>query len=250
MASEQDKKTGNAGNDVTSTGGKTGGATPSTTAPQNSAAAGSTSRSSGSTGQTGAAAVSAREKSEGGVQATVKNLYNKAKESAVGQTASDVVGQAKDKAVDALDERKTTVATGLTSVADSLRQVGQNLHTSPEHNQIADATAKYSDTLAKQIEKFSGYLENKDVREMLTDLERFARRNPAIFLGGAFALGLLAARFLKSSNRNQALMRRSSLGEGDFGERNISESSNRAKRDIGGGSTETTDMDAVTRPTR
>ena len=34
---------------------------------------------------------------------------------------------------------------------------------------------------------------------MLSDVKDFARKNPAIFLGGAFAMGIVAARFLKSS---------------------------------------------------
>jgi hypothetical protein len=34
---------------------------------------------------------------------------------------------------------------------------------------------------------------------MARDLEGFARRNPALFFGAAFGLGLLAARFLKST---------------------------------------------------
>ena len=32
----------------------------------------------------------------------------------------------------------------------------------------------------------------------MSDAENWARRNPALVLGGAFALGLLASRFLKS----------------------------------------------------
>jgi len=43
---------------------------------------------------------------------------------------------------------------------------------------------------------------------LMRDVEHFAHKNPAVFLGGAFALGILAARFLKSGNPNQALMRR------------------------------------------
>ena len=39
---------------------------------------------------------------------------------------------------------------------------------------------------------------------MVTQVEQYARRQPAIFLGGAFALGLLGARFLKSSNPQTA----------------------------------------------
>ncbi len=73
---------------------------------------------------------------------------------------------------------------------------------------IAGTTAKYSESVASQVEQFSRYLEKKDLRDVANDVERFARRNPAVFLGGAFALGLLAARFLKSANPNQALIRR------------------------------------------
>jgi hypothetical protein len=34
---------------------------------------------------------------------------------------------------------------------------------------------------------------------MVRNVEDFARRQPALFIGGAFMLGLLGARFLKSS---------------------------------------------------
>jgi len=59
--------------------------------------------------------------------------------------------------------------------------------------------ADYVDQAAGQIERFAGYLENRSVDELMYDAERFARRQPAMFLGGAFVLGVLAARFLKSS---------------------------------------------------
>jgi len=69
-------------------------------------------------------------------------------------------------------------------------------------------TTQYTETLSQQVEKLSGYLERQDLSGLMSDVERFARRNPAIFLGGAFALGILAARFLKSSTPapNRALV--------------------------------------------
>jgi hypothetical protein len=57
----------------------------------------------------------------------------------------------------------------------------------------------YVDKIAEQTERFAGYLHNNGPREMFTQLERFARRDPTLFLGSAFTLGLVAARFLKSS---------------------------------------------------
>jgi hypothetical protein len=45
----------------------------------------------------------------------------------------------------------------------------------------------------------TSYLERTSIREMLDDGAQLARREPAIVLGGAFALGFLAARFLRST---------------------------------------------------
>jgi hypothetical protein len=53
------------------------------------------------------------------------------------------------------------------------------------------------------MERFTNRLKETDVGELFDDAQQFARRNPAMFIGSAFALGLVAARFLKSSgNRN------------------------------------------------
>ena len=41
-----------------------------------------------------------------------------------------------------------------------------------------------------------------DVRDMVRDLQEFGRRQPALLLAGSFAVGVVAARFLKSSARS------------------------------------------------
>jgi hypothetical protein len=135
----------------------------------------------------------------------IKDVLSQAKES-TGQVASQAYGIAAKKATSAIDEQKANLAQGLTSVADNIRQLGANK--TGQDNPIAGIAAKYSDSVAGQVEQIGRYLDGKDLRQMATDVEKFARRNPAVFLGGAFALGLLAARFLKSGNPNQALMRR------------------------------------------
>lgn len=129
---------------------------------------------------------------------TAKGLYDQAK-----STAGQAFGVATKRATEVLDEQKGTVAGGLTTVADSIKQVGENLNTAEEPNKITETAAKYTNSLAEQIENISGYFERKDVREMARDVENFARRYPAYFIGGAVALGFLAARFLKSSNPKQ-----------------------------------------------
>lgn len=137
-----------------------------------------------------------KESGESSSTGAIKEFYDKAKQSA---------GQVTEKATEKLDEKKTVVTEGLAGVADSIRQVGENLRETNggEENPIAQFTGKYGDALANQVEQVSEYFDRKNVREIVRDVESFARRNPAIFIGGAFALGILAARFLKSSSPKQ-----------------------------------------------
>jgi hypothetical protein len=143
----------------------------------------SPSRSSSGDGRTGAAT------------ATARSLYDQAKETA-GQAYEAVT----DKAATKLDEQKSTLSGGLSTVADSVRQVSTNLGSSKTDSGLAEAAAKYTNTAAQKLEDVAGYFETRGVRDMARDLEGFARRNPAVFFGAAFGLGLLAARFLKSSS--------------------------------------------------
>jgi hypothetical protein len=130
----------------------------------------------------------------GAATATARSLYDQAKETA-GQAYEAVT----DTAATKLDEQKSTLSGGLSTVADSVRQVSQNLGSSKTDSGLAEAAAKYTNTAAQKLEDVAGYFETRGVRDMARDLEGFARRNPAVFFGAAFGLGLLAARFLKSS---------------------------------------------------
>ncbi|MBS1795578.1 MAG: hypothetical protein JSS81_17110 [Acidobacteria bacterium] len=114
------------------------------------------------------------------------------------QTGTEILGQVREKATGLIDEQKTNLTSGLSSVADSLRKVGDELRGDDE-NKIGQMTAQYGEQLAKGIEKITDYFENADLRDIKRDVEGFARRQPALFIGGAFVLGLLAARFLKTS---------------------------------------------------
>lgn len=157
-------------------------------------------------GQTNTGAASAAkspgEKSNTESGDSVKETFNKAKDAA-GQAATEVVGQAKEKASSLIGEQKSHLAAGIGTVADSIRQIGENLQhetADGEKNQVAAFAGKYGDSLAERVERISHYMEGKDLGELASDAEQFARRNPTLFVGGAFALGILAARFLKSSD--------------------------------------------------
>lgn len=53
---------------------------------------------------------------------------------------------------------------------------------------------------ADQLERFANRIKDQNVGDLARQAQDLARRRPALFIGSAFALGLLGARFLKSSN--------------------------------------------------
>jgi len=58
--------------------------------------------------------------------------------------------------------------------------------------------SNFADTAAEQADRLAAYLRETDARQMLNAVEDAARRQPLLFLGGAFVLGVAAARLLKA----------------------------------------------------
>lgn len=141
----------------------------------------------------------------GGEIPGASDIYKQAKE-----TAGQAYGKVTEQAASQIVTQKDNLAHGLANIAGSVRQFGESLREGEKETPIASLTAKYGDSLASQVEQVSNYLEKKDLRDLVKDLEVFARRNPAVFIGGAFALGIAAARFLKSGGSNQSSSRRMS----------------------------------------
>jgi len=112
----------------------------------------------------------------------------------VQQTASDLKDQVTEQATGKIEEQKTAASGSLSTVAHAVRQTADQLE---ENDQ--EAIARYVHRAAAQVENVADYIGRRDLRGLLQDTEQFARREPALFLGSAFTLGLFAARFLKSS---------------------------------------------------
>lgn len=111
---------------------------------------------------------------------------------------SQLAGQAQEKVKSALEGQKGKRLEELSGIADAVRQTGQTLR-----DQQKEGIAHYAERAADQIERVVDYVDARDVGELLNDAERFARRHPEAFIGGAFMLGLMAGRFLKSSRDRQ-----------------------------------------------
>ena len=109
-----------------------------------------------------------------------------------------LMDKVRNGATSQLSSQKTRATDGIGTVAQAVRQTSQQLRT-----QQHDTIANYIDQAANQLEQFSTRLRDKDIGELVRDAQQFARRRPAVFIGSAFAIGLLGARFLKSSRDRQ-----------------------------------------------
>jgi hypothetical protein len=114
------------------------------------------------------------------------------------QMATGLMDQVKDQATTQAQDKKQTLVSGLHSVADAFREMSDGLN-QRDNGPVAQYAAQLGRSLGNKADEFSRYMEGRHVREIADDLHDYARRKPAVFLGGALLLGLAASRFLKSS---------------------------------------------------
>ncbi|MBV9168888.1 MAG: hypothetical protein JOZ81_02240 [Chloroflexi bacterium] len=110
--------------------------------------------------------------------------------------AGQVAAQAKQQATSQLESQKDRVVDTLVTVAQALRQTGQQLN-----QQEQGAVGGYVEQAAERVERTTNYLRAHDVPDLIAETQDFARRQPGLFVTGALALGFLGARFLMSSGR-------------------------------------------------
>jgi hypothetical protein len=145
-----------------------------------------------------------RDQSQGGLEMPQKtdqrtppgngeDLLQQAKE-----TTRGVVDQVEQKASSRVERGKDEVANELGRVAGSVRQLGEQLGTQ-DQGPISHYAAEYGRKAAEGLDRLSNYLRQTDGRELVREVEKLGRRQPALLLGGAFLLGLAGARLLKSS---------------------------------------------------
>jgi hypothetical protein len=107
----------------------------------------------------------------------------------------------RERAGEQLTNQKNRATEGIGTIAHAVRNTTQDLR---EHQH--ETIAEYVTSAADQLERLAARLKNKDAGELFRDAQNLARRQPVMFVGSAFVLGLLGARFLKSSpppDRNQ-----------------------------------------------
>jgi len=149
------------------------------------------------------------------IKADAKELGAQAKDAAkdlgdqAKDAASQLVSQTKDLVRSQVAKQSDRGVNDLAAVADALRKTGDNL----EDNMVAPYIGKAAD----QIDRVSSFIRTADPKQVIRQVEAFARREPLIFLGGAFALGMLGARFIKSSSEGASQRSDEDQTEGNGG---------------------------------
>jgi hypothetical protein len=123
------------------------------------------------------------------------------------QIASHATERVQEQASQKLDSQKRRAVDTIGDVAAAVRTAGEGLDDGP----LPDLAERAADS----IENVASYIQSRTVGDILGEVERFARREPAIFLGASFAVGLLGGRFLKSSARNGRDRRQERRGPSD-----------------------------------
>jgi hypothetical protein len=114
---------------------------------------------------------------------------------AVTHVASNVANQAKEQVNAQFDTRKDKAVETIGNVATAIRETSDKLK---GVGPLGDVAGRAADG----IESVAEFFEGKQIGDIVRDVEKFARREPALFVGAAFALGLIGGRFLKSSHRS------------------------------------------------
>ena len=104
-----------------------------------------------------------------------------------GSQAASRAAQLGRKAAEAIDERKETLAEGMQSAANTLREKADSL---PGGEKVARA----AHTTADAMERAADYVREQDMQEMLSDAQQIVKRHPGAALLTAAAVGFLLAR--------------------------------------------------------
>ena len=134
-----------------------------------------------------------------------RNLKQKAAQlgESVSQTTRDQAAGIKDAAAgigsQATDKVNNIIRDQRAAGADYVKGFAQAVHRAAgEFEQDIPQASRWIHGMAGHIDSVADAVREREPRELLNDVQDFARRQPALFFGGAMILGFAALRFLKS----------------------------------------------------
>lgn len=97
------------------------------------------------------------------------------------------------------EEGKQRLERGKTSAADQVEHVASALKSASNELGSQSTLGSYANQLADSIGRFGTRLREGSVEALASDMQAVARRNPALFVVGGLALGIVLARLIRAS---------------------------------------------------
>ncbi len=117
------------------------------------------------------------------------------------EQAANVAGQAKTEARDILGQTRSELNSQASSqqqrAASGLRSLGNELQSMSSNTEGDGPASEVARQAAARINSAASWLENRDPGQVLSEVQRFARQRPGVFLGLAATAGLLAGRLTR-----------------------------------------------------
>ena len=110
------------------------------------------------------------------------------------EAAGDIADQATHTADVKASNAMTQMGDALEQVAKAARDAAQSLR--EQRPEVANVV----ETAASKAEEAATYLREHNAREFMSTAEQTARKQPGLVIAGGLALGLVAARFLRSAS--------------------------------------------------
>lgn len=108
----------------------------------------------------------------------------------------DMASEASEQLMNTAEEKKRAGADYVASIAAAARRAAN------EFDDEIPQAGEYIRSAAAQMESMAESFRRRDIGQMFSDVQSFARRQPTAFLGASFLAGFVAIRFLRSSSRN------------------------------------------------
>lgn len=116
----------------------------------------------------------------------------------VQQSAQAAGEKLQRKTVQVVEKQKSAAAEEISTFRDAIHAASHKLR--EEDN---ERVAEYAESAADTLGQAADYLRDRNLSELTSDIENFARRRPEFFYGGLLATGLAVSRFLKASSERR-----------------------------------------------
>ncbi len=90
-------------------------------------------------------------------------------------------------------------SSGIASAATEFRRFGSALHSAADKLQENnDYFAGFMDNIGDKLDNVSNYINERESKDIIHNLQDFAQKNPYLTIGGMFVAGMAVSRLLKA----------------------------------------------------